>query len=1447
MQLQMANYRSPHYNTAHMVSKMTRTMRRKHLVALLLWMVIWGVFFATLLFGIERLPNSDLSGQFHAFGIFQASELTSGRLPVWSPGSYGGVPFTADMQAALFYPPRWLTILFTKPFGFSFYALQMEGLLHIFLAGVFVYFLAFEITYGRSRSLRNTARDREAAAGGLLPEQWAGLIAAVAFALGGYLTSYPLLQLAILESIAWLPLILLLLRRALLPSGLPTGYQKSPVPALMIAGVVLGISATAGHPQTFLHIAYLAAIYYFFLTWQGRQRWSWALALGAVVGLVAVGTALAAFLPAAHFLPLTVRSDVSYDFVAKGFPLLDYIQLLVPGPLSFWLPQYSGLVTILLVVFAWCGRNQWPQRSQRSETRFWFVIVIVAAWLSLGDKGVLYELVYRVMPGFSLFRQQERLVGLVALGLALLAAQGLIVWLKADPALRKAWLRTASLGISAALLLVGLVLLMTQMATGRLDWVLLWSRQWFYFAAALLILRPGSVPTARRDQWRSLALLVLLCLDLFLPVRQAMDLKREPPSVFWPQPAWLQPLQEAGVSRVDSQNLFHANIGEIYGLEDVKGISPLKPMLTRHFEELPRPLRWQLLNVEHVLAEEPLEQGLTEIAPITESLIPGEQARGFVYRFEKALPRAWMVYEAINARSDDEALDLLKQPDFDPVQQVVVTNPALKDIGVGAAPAEPPVVEIERLSASELSIVVNTGGSPGFLVISEWALPGWKAAIDGLEAELLTANYGLQTLYVPAGHHAIALTYVARDVQVGILIALGTILAAALLAWRWQPTVTRRSEPARRTPSAPAPEWPNPHARLSPAAARWSMVGIVLLAFALRLFLLGNQELRGDEAFSYLSTLLPLGDVVPSLISQGDPHSPLHYVLLNVWVDLAGDSEFAMRWISLVAGLLLVPLLYQLGREMASGKAGLLAAMLAAISPSLIWLSQDVRNQYTLAIFFTALATWLLVRIAKPSSPRAAGRRVAGWVLYALVAALAVYSHYYAVFTLLSHGLYLWFTPGRRRLLGQWVAAGGTAGLLFLPWAMVVLKELLEAGQLSDPDSPELAHYLTIAGKELLVGGMLEGAWIRWLVLGLTLIVLAGFFALWRGRRAWAAMLLGWLGSALLGIYLVRFSRSTFNDFYVSVAAPAWILLLTAGLGNWWSKGGKWRGVGGVCLIALLLASSASLSNYYFDSEHSRTLGFRDVAQTLQAHARPGDLFIAHFPDPVLDYYLRDITLPRRMFPARNDLGTIEVQQALAQAAKEYDRLWIVPYHHSVWDPEDVVPGWLDRETIREQDLPQRRLTLQAYLPLDSAAPAIMPVEESLSDELSLDGVSVTANGRPLGMSRPPVLSSGTAVRVNLIWSPIAGATRSYTAFVHLLDDNGTLLAQHDGIPANGMRPATTWQAGEQIVDTHEFTVPEGVTGNGRLVIGLYDTETLERQLLANGQDYLLMLEVEFE
>lgn len=1367
-----------------------------HLPALGLWTVGLAIFFAPLLLGTAHIANGDFSGQFHAFGLFQMREMAAGRFPLWSPGSLSGFPFAADPQSAAFYPPRWITILLSLPWRFPYYALQLEAVAHVWLAGAFTYLLAYDMTGRRV----------------------AALTAAAAFGLGGYLTSYPILQLAILETIAWLPLALLLLRRAVV--------HERGAPPLVAAGLVLGLSALAGHPQTLLHVAYAAAAYYLFLVWRARWRWPAVAKGGLLLAGIGLGLSAAALLPTARYVAVTNRADVTYAFVSTGFPLLDYLQMAVPGALTLWSPQYVGLVALVFAALALAGRRRAPAADPapaggvaRSEIAFWGIVALLAAWLSLGDNGILFQLAHRFAPGFSFFRQQERLVGLFSLAVALLAAQGVALWLRDDgrerPRLSGAEGRALLLA-GGLLLLAGITLAaMREQVDG--GWRLVWLRQ-----CALLIPPAVLLMAGRRRSGAAVFVLLLLTVDLFFAVRPAHVMSAGPPSLFWPRPAWLEPLQDDRASRLDSQNLFHANLGEIYDLQDIRGISPLKPALVERYEELPRRLRWQLLNVTHVLAREPLEEGLTPVAPIVESIIPGETLPATVYRFDDARPRAWLSYEPVIAPDDAAALAAVRSPHFDAARQVVLlpeaaTAAATVVSGQGAVSVTP--------QPRGHDIAVETD-APGILVISEFALDGWRATVDGVAQPLLEANAGLMALPIPAGSHAVTLRYRPLDVVIGAAVSLLALVAAVVLLR--QPIVL---EPrALRGSAIPAPARTRPAAasipRLRQGVARPALVAILVLGFGLRVYRLGEQELRGDEAFSYVFTQLETAEVIPELVRQGDPHPPLHYLLLNVWTGLAGDSEMALRYPSAAAGTLLLAALYALGRRMGGHFTGLAAAGLAALSPGLIWLSQDTRNQYALVMLFTALATLIIV---KPSH-----RRAIYWAGYLAACVLTAYTHYYGAFALAAHGLYLWLAPGRRRNLRPWAASGLLAAALLGLWLVPATQNVLAAGQLADPSWPDLARHLTDIGRDLVGGQSLDGGVGRWLFLGAAALAAGGGVALARsGRREWAAMLAGWVLLGSYAIFLVRFSRGTFNSFYGSIVAPAWWLLIAAALVALWQFGGRRRGAAVLSAVVLLGAMAVSLGNYYFDPQHSRSLGYRQVAEHLAEAAGPDDVLIVPFPDPGWNYYLRNSALPRRMLPATLGEKAAETEATLARLTEEHDRLWFIPY--SGWDAENVTGRWLDYHTLSEEHTAEGRMELRVYRPRRVAAEAMTAVDAQLSGTLRLAAAHVTVDGRAVDLGDIVDAAPGSPVEVTLLWAGLRPSERSYTVFVHLRDAGGAVIAQHDGIPAFGTRPTPTWDAGETLLDRHEMALPPGASGPATLVVGLYDTQTLEPQPFDGG------------
>ena len=109
---------------------------------------------------------------------------------------------------------------------------------------------------------------------------------------------------------------------------------------------------------------------------------------------------------------------------------------------------------------------------------------------------------------------------------------------------------------------------------------------------------------------------------------------------------------------------------------------------------------------------------------------------------------------------------------------------------------------------------------------------------------------------------------------------------------------------------------------------------------------------------------------------------------------------------------------------------------------------------------------------------------------------------------------------------------------------------------------------------------------------------------------------------------------------------------------------------------------------------------------------------------------MRDIDIERFLAPERVGLSAAETAADLEDLAAEKRRLWLVPYHRSAWDPQDIVPQWLDQNTLLERKEDRQRLTVELYRPLHSAQEIMEPVA---------DCIRKTAARETSGLIRPAV------------------------------------------------------------------------------------------------------------
>jgi hypothetical protein len=371
-------------------------------VFLCLLLILAVVFLWRLVLGNLVMAGLDVFTYFYPYKAYAAEEIRSGSLPLWNPYLFMGVPFLANIQAAVLYPLNLPFYWLSAPD-----MVKWSILLHLFLAGAFAYGFA-----------------RQAL--GLAPG--GAMVAATTLAFGGFLGAQAehINQLSVL---VWLPLLLWLFYLA---------YARRSLVYVLMTAIVTGVQFLGGHTQSsYINLACLGC-YSLYLPFAGAavgsaagQRASSRLhKLGLSLGIFAVAVLLGAALAGAQLVPtlelsrLSIRSTglpyrqaVSFSLY-PGSLLRSLLPSFADSPFSEYV-AYVGILPLLLAVVAVWRRRRSPQAL------FLIFLASLGLFLALGIYNPVYYMLYRLVPGFGLFRVPARWLYMYVVGVALLAGLGM--------------------------------------------------------------------------------------------------------------------------------------------------------------------------------------------------------------------------------------------------------------------------------------------------------------------------------------------------------------------------------------------------------------------------------------------------------------------------------------------------------------------------------------------------------------------------------------------------------------------------------------------------------------------------------------------------------------------------------------------------------------------------------------------------------------------------------------------------------------------------------------------------------------------------------------------------------------------------------------------------------------------------------------------------------------
>jgi hypothetical protein len=233
------------------------------------------------------------------------------------------------------------------------------------------------------------------------------------------------------------------------------------------------------------------------------------------------------------------------------------------------------------------------------------------------------------------------------------------------------------------------------------------------------------------------------------------------------------------------------NAGIFYGFDYMQDINALgkdayiKFLKFAHTIEPERRFRLLgALNVKHVVSFHSIDApGITPVRHFPEH-------PSWLYQINQSVPRVYVVPNASLEKDSNKTLTRLSSADFDPLREVILERQPLNTNG----PRDDFVARTKIVEYTNRHVAIQAYLSDtGILVLADSFYPGWRAYVDGIEKEILRANFFFRGVFLPAGEHTVVFRYEPRSFVIGCVISLLTLaVLLAVTVWRY---LARRAVP----------------------------------------------------------------------------------------------------------------------------------------------------------------------------------------------------------------------------------------------------------------------------------------------------------------------------------------------------------------------------------------------------------------------------------------------------------------------------------------------------------------------------------------------------------------------------------------------------------------------------------------------------------------------------
>ncbi len=490
---------------------------------------------------------------------------------------------------------------------------------------------------------------------------------------------------------------------------------------------------------------------------------------------------------------------------------------------------------------------------------------------------------------------------------------------------------------------------------------------------------------------------------------------------------------------------------------------------------------------------------------------------------------------------------------------------------------------------------------------------------------------------------------------------------------------------------------------------------LTLLALVLRLYKLRYSDYWDDEVISTFLARVPASEIFTSVMVN-DVHPPLYHILLHVWISGVGESLYTIRLLSVLISTACVPVVYLLGRQLATQPVALVAAALMAIAPFQVYHGQQAR-MYPLLTLIVLLTTILFVRAWRRGDWWA-------WLGVGLCTTAGLYTHVYFPFSVLALNLWALYDTWRQRRInmGQWARLIGAQLLgvvLFLPFMaqMVETTSRISQGFWIKPGAVYLDWMYVLVSLVNNYSVSVESEIYLWYILigicpAILTIILTLVYSIhemrYRSdeRPVWLLLhMLIWTPIVVATILSIIFTPIILDRSLVGISSALFLLIAWVFI-RYWSKRL-------IQITAVLFVISSFLNLAYAYPNAPRQNSLVRMADYFAEHWQPGDAFVVAdwqsfdttvliqpelpdlylLPGPDLDptYWQRRAELMRWHSPQNI--------RPVADFAPDYRRVWLVfsQYTYGLDYHQEVNQGWLEQHGQFVQKLDFDRAVVLVY------------------------------------------------------------------------------------------------------------------------------------------------------